>query len=98
MKYCPLCKREIIFKSNHHLIPVTRGGRKEFTVIICEDCHVAIHAQFSNKELEKEYNSVETLLNHEVFKKTIKFLSKQNPHKRHKTKLANSQRNRGRNG
>jgi hypothetical protein len=95
---CPLCKRKIIFRSNHHLIPKSRNGNDKSTILICEDCHEAIHALFSNKELEKEFNTVESLLYNDKLSKSIQFLSKQNPHKRHHTKLANNQRRRGRNG
>lgn len=95
---CPLCHRANIPLSNHHLIPKTRGGMHKGTIAICVDCHVALHAQFSNKQLEKEYNSVEALLSNERFAKTIKFISKQNPARRIKTKLPKNQRRRGRNG
>lgn len=78
------------------MIPKSRGGKE--TETICRDCHSAIHAQFSNKELEREYNSVEALLANERFAKTVKFLSKQDPTRRMKTRLANNQKRRGRNG
>ena len=93
---CPLCKREIIFKSDHHLIPRTRGGKAK--VCICADCHSAIHALFNNKELERTFNSVEALLCEPRVVKMVAFLAKQDPRRRYRARLANNQRKRGRNG
>lgn len=92
---CPLCNRDAL-GSNHHLIPKCRGGSEcEF---ICVDCHEAIHMLFSNKELENQYNSVESLLENELFQRTVKYISRQDPSRHVKTHLANSQKKRGRNG
>lgn len=95
---CPLCKREDAPLSDHHLTPKTRGGTHKETVSICIDCHTAVHAQFSNKDLERTYNTVEMLLTHDTFSRTVKFISKQNTNKRIKTKLSSDQKMRGRNG
>ena len=65
------------------------------TLPICIDCHNGIHAFFTNKELEKEYNTVEALLAHEKFSKHVKWLSKQDISKRHRSKRAKDKRNRG---
>lgn len=97
---CPLCKRDLIHPSDHHLKPKCRGGKKdeENMVLICADCHSAIHGLFSNKELEREYNSVDALLSDDKLCKAIKFISKQDPNRRLRTKRAKSQKYRGRNG
>lgn len=95
---CPLCDRSDVPFSDHHLIPKTRGGLHKGTVTVCVDCHTAIHAQFNNKELERQYNCVESLLTNILFVKTIKFISKQKPGRRIKTKLSSKQKRRGRNG
>lgn len=86
MYNCPLCQRVVPKVSDHHLIPKSRGGTSEDTIPICLDCHNSIHKFFTNKELEKQYNSVEALLSHEQFNKHIKWLAKQNPQRRYKTK------------
>lgn len=91
---CPLCARPNFAPSDHHLIPRTRGGK--VTETVCQDCHSAIHATFSNKELERDFNSVESLMAHRAFATLINFISKQDG--RVKTRLHSSQRNRGRNG
>lgn len=90
---CPFCKREMIHKNLHHLIPKSRGGTN--VLMICSDCHKTIHCFFTNKELEKKYHTVEVLMNDERFAKAIKFLSKQDPHRRHRSKKT---KRRGRSG
>jgi hypothetical protein len=93
---CPLCTRPNLRPSDHHIVPRCRGGKE--TKTICSDCHRAIHALFSNKELESTYNSVEDLLGNERFARTVKFISKQDPARRTYTIRATDQRRRGRNG
>ena len=93
---CPLCKRPNLRPSDHHVIPRCRGG--EETLSICSSCHGAIHKTFTNKELERQYNTVEALMAHEGFVKIIRFIAKQDPGGRVRTELARSQRRRGRNG
>lgn len=95
-KRCPLCKRPLIHASGHHLTPKCRGGRE--TTLICCDCHRMIHSLFSNKELERTYNSVEALLANEQVQKMVAFLSKQDPNRRYRAVLSKAQRGRGRNG
>ena len=91
---CPTCNRPNYHPTDHHLVPRSRGGKT--TETLCRDCHKAIHALFSNKELEKTYNSVDALMAHEGFAKMIRFIAKQDG--RVHIKLANTQRRRGRNG
>lgn len=66
------------------------------TATLCRDCHKSIHATFTNKELERTYNTVESLMAHEGFAKQVRFIAKQDG--RVHVKLAKSQRRRGRNG
>lgn len=98
MEKCPLCNRDNHKPSDHHLIPKCRGGGSKDTVCICADCHSAIHALFSNKELESQYNTVESLLAHEKFSKTAKFISKQDPFGKTKTVRSKEHQKRRRNG
>jgi hypothetical protein len=93
---CPLCKRPNLHPSDHHLVPRSRGGTEKTN--ICQDCHDAIHETFSNKELERTYNTVEALLAHPILAKTIAFIAKQDPSRRTRTARVKSQRRRGRNG
>lgn len=91
---CPLCGRPNRSPSDHHLVPKSRGGR--VTETICRDCHTAIHATLSNKELEREYASVDALLAHPELARIIGFIARQDG--RVRTRLSRKQRRRGRNG
>ena len=70
--------------SAHHMIPKSRGGKD--TVYICSDCHSAIHAHYSNKELAKKFYSKELIIADEKLQKAFKFLSKQNTIRRFRNK------------
>jgi hypothetical protein len=74
---CPLCKRPNFHPSDHHLVPKSRGGK--VTETLCRDCHRAIHATFSNKELEKTYHTAEALLSHDGFRRMVQFIARQDP-------------------
>jgi len=91
---CPLCERPNYHPTDHHMVPRCRGGRA--TETLCRDCHKAIHATFTNKQLEREYHTIESLLAHEGFRKMIAFIAKQDG--RVRIDLHGSQKRRGRNG
>jgi 5-methylcytosine-specific restriction endonuclease McrA len=68
---CALCGREEQL-TRHHLVPRTRHhnkrNKREFsraevmeTVGLCRPCHRQIHALFTEKELERTWNSIEKL-------------------------------------
>jgi 5-methylcytosine-specific restriction endonuclease McrA len=71
---CVICGREETL-TRHHLIPRTRHhnkrNKREFerevvrqVVGICRPCHSQIHALLSEKELEREYNTIAKLKAH----------------------------------
>jgi 5-methylcytosine-specific restriction endonuclease McrA len=71
---CPICGR-VEALTRHHLIPRTRHhnkkNKRDFdqrivreTVGICRPCHSQIHALLTEKELERDWNSVERLRAH----------------------------------
>jgi hypothetical protein len=72
---CPLCERPNYSPSDHHLVPKSRGGR--VTETLCRDCHSAIHATFTNKELEREYATIDALMAHPQFARVIHHIAKQ---------------------
>ncbi len=74
---CPLCARPNFHPSDHHLIPKSRGGKD--TETLCRDCHSAIHATFTNKELERELHTKEALLAHPDLRPMIDFIARQDP-------------------
>jgi len=71
---CELCNRpEKLTK--HHLIPRTRHKNKKVKreidratvkslVWLCKLCHRHLHAIFTEKELERQYNTLEQLKEH----------------------------------
>jgi len=85
---CPLCEREMLPQNltKHHLVPKSRGGRT--TEKICRTCHRQLHALFTNKQLENELNSVESLKENEDIQKYLKWVSNKNPDKYFRGKLA----------
>ncbi len=89
---CPVCERDVTRVSDHHLIPRSRGGKHEHTLPICNDCHNAIHALLTNVELEREFNSVASLLEDERFAKHVRWLRKQSPDRRMRTRTARDKR------
>ncbi len=68
------------------MVPRSRGGKT--TTTICRDCHTAIHALFSNKELEQKYCTVEALLSHERMRRMVDFIAKQDPGGRVRTRAS----------
>jgi hypothetical protein len=76
---CVICEREEKL-TRHHLIPRTRHhnkrNKREFdraevkiTVGICRPCHSQIHAVLTEKQLEREYNTIESLRTHPELRK-----------------------------
>ena len=61
---CPLCERQIppSQRDAHHLVPKSKGGRH--TEYLHRICHRQIHALFTETELARQFNSVDTLLAH----------------------------------
>ena len=61
---CPLCERPIprgAKASRHHLVPKLKGGAKGETVLLHQICHSTLHAHFSEAELARRLNTIETL-------------------------------------
>jgi hypothetical protein len=58
---CGLCAVAVA-QSRHHLIP---GDNKKPKVPLCQSCHDTLHALFTNKQLAKQYDSIEKLLTNE---------------------------------
>ncbi len=68
---CAICGREDVL-TRHHLIPRTRHHNKRnkrlfareqvrTTVGLCQPCHAQIHALFTEKQLEREFNTLDAL-------------------------------------
>ncbi len=87
---CQLCARHTKRgTTEHHLIPRTCHSNKWFkknfsreqmreTVSLCSDCHQAIHAFVPNeKQLGREFNTLEKLLSHPLISNHVQWISKQ---------------------
>ncbi len=87
---CSLCNRTVQRLTRHHLVPRTRHknkrNKKTFdrqeihgTVDLCSPCHRHIHTVLDNKELEREYNTLEALRTHPDVGRFVEWIS-QKPH------------------
>lgn len=76
---CPICLHAYPKKqlTRHHLIPKSRKGK--IVELICRHCHKQIHATFSEKELERSYNTIEKLVEAEEFQPWVKWIRKRKP-------------------
>jgi hypothetical protein len=83
---CAICGRAEKL-TRHHLIPRTRHhnkrNKREFaraavkvTVGICRPCHSQIHAVLTEKELERDWNSLEKLRGHPEVAKFAAWIAK----------------------
>ena len=87
-KQCELCGRTLIITplTTHHLIPRTRHKNKknkrlfsrsevkERTVELCTPCHNQIHSRLTSKELERDFNTLESLQLHPEITKFIQWI------------------------
>jgi 5-methylcytosine-specific restriction protein A len=58
---CGLCERAVQHTSRHHLVPREEGGRYGDTVDLCQPCHSSVHRFLTNRELARQYATVEAL-------------------------------------
>lgn len=85
MSNCTLCSRELPL-TFHHLIPRTLHTRKWFKktfskeqldsgIMVCRDCHDAIHRFIPEKILGSEYNTLDKLLSHDKVSSFVRWVS-----------------------
>ena len=76
---CQLCRRWVPRRliTLHHLTPKQKGGKAEDRVPLCKPCHKQLHAMFTNKELMKEYSTVEKLRGAPLLDGFLKWIVKQ---------------------
>ena len=61
----------------HHLVPRTFGGRE--TVDLHRICHRKIHALFTERELQRHYNSIDRLLDHPEIRSFVDWVRPKDP-------------------
>ena len=73
---CPICKRDIPpeYQEKHHITPKCKKGKVK--VPVCCTCGDMVHKLFTNKELEKQYNSIEKISEHPDVVKWVNWVSK----------------------
>lgn len=71
---CSICGRPLGDSSvtEHHLVPKSLGGKVKIPLHAI--CHNKIHHTFTNKELEKVYNTVEAICAHPEMVKFRKWI------------------------
>ena len=82
---CQLCEIDEMALTGHHIIPRMRhnkrvkrdlGRDRNDTVDLCNPCHGHIHALFTEKELEREYFTIEKLKGHVAVQRWIEWKRK----------------------
>lgn len=71
---CELCNKNVSIITEHHLIPLEKGGKHFKIAYLCTTCHTQIHALFTNRELASRYNSLNSLKNDIRIIKFLKFI------------------------
>jgi len=85
---CEFCNRnEGLVLDQHHHIPKTLHSTKWFKknyskeqlkndkILLCRDCHEAVHKFISEKDLGRKYNTKEKLLSHEKVAGFVKWIA-----------------------
>ncbi|WP_089286056.1 MULTISPECIES: HNH endonuclease signature motif containing protein [unclassified Azospirillum] len=77
---CGLCGRPMLDGPSvdaHHLLPRSQGGRD--TVMLHRVCHRKIHAELSEKELARQYTTLEALRAHPDIADFIRWVVRKPP-------------------
>lgn len=88
---CELCGRRVERLTRHHLVPRTRHSnrrnKRDFDradvthriAWLCRPCHDHVHAVFTEKTLEREYNTLESLLEDPAIARFIRWIADKPP-------------------
>jgi len=84
---CSLCERLVprALITLHHLKPKQRGGKAEHRTPLCKPCHKQLHATYSNKELDKELDSLASLRQAPELQPFLCWIRKQKPDRNFRT-------------
>ena len=74
---CSICQRLTPpkYSEKHHLVPRSKKGTE--TIDVCCNCGDQVHKIFTNKDMDREYNTLEKLLAHSDVQKWVKWVNKQ---------------------
>lgn len=83
---CELCGRTTVPLTGHHLVPKARHNKKvkrelskeqrNAKSMLCRPCHTQIHLLFTEKELERQYFTIDLLKTNERVLDWILWVSK----------------------
>jgi len=85
---CELCGRSVGALTRHHLIPRTRHANKRIKrdfhgaevkrriAWLCRPCHDHLHALFTEKTLERDFNTLECLAQHPDVLRFVRWIRK----------------------
>ena len=91
MENCELCLRRDVPLTRHHLLPQARHDKPRFLrefgrqeglnriAFLCRACHSCVHSVLTEKQLEREFNTIEALRNHPDIQAFALWLSKKPP-------------------
>ena len=84
---CSLCQRLIPphLITLHHLKPKQRGGKAEHRTPLCKPCHKQLHATYSNKHLDQELASIDSLRTAPELQPFLTWIKKQKPDRNFRT-------------
>src|SRR5689334_9888864 len=87
---CGLCGREVPGRmiTLHHLTPKQKGGKAEHRTPLCSPCHKQLHATFSNTDLARTYDSIESLRAAMPLQPFLRWIRKQKPDRNFRTMMA----------
>jgi hypothetical protein len=76
----PLCCRPLAGPCNrHHLLPLSKGGKGTTTILLHKICHDKIHSVFTEMELKRHYNTIESIKQHEEITNFIRWVNRKEP-------------------
>lgn len=88
---CELCGRHVDRLTRHHLVPRTRHSnrrnKRDFDrtdvthriAWLCRPCHDHVHAVFTEKTLEREYNTLESLREDPAINRFVRWIADKPP-------------------
>ena len=89
-EFCSLCKRQVPehLITQHHLKPKQRGGKSEHRTPLCKPCHKQLHATYSNKRLDEELASLDSLRQAPELQPFLTWIRKQKPDRNFRTLMS----------
>lgn len=79
-EFCELCGRLLAPPvTRHHLVPISEGGRGTTQVPLHKICHDKIHRVFTEKELKREFNTIEKIQSAKAIREFVEWVREKDP-------------------